>query len=197
MASEPTIRLFVALDLPDRVRRSVVAWQGRWAGEEALRPLKPEALHVTLAFLGRRPAEDANRAAEIVRERGGSPVEMRSGGEPRPIPPRRPRLFALPLESEAAVDLQGQLAGGLEAAGLYEPEKRPFWPHVTVFRVRPAGRGARKPARVERAPEGAPEGMEHAFGAVRLALYRSDLRPTGAEYTSLAHVDLPPIEERG
>jgi hypothetical protein len=32
------------------------------------------------------------------------------------------------------------------------------------------------------------------FGFVRVALYRSNLRPTGAEYVSLAELDLPPAE---
>jgi hypothetical protein len=32
------------------------------------------------------------------------------------------------------------------------------------------------------------------FGAVRMTLYRSRLRPTGAEYTPLAELDLPPAE---
>jgi 2'-5' RNA ligase len=48
----PRTRLFVALDLPDAVREGLVAWGERELRDPALRPVRPEALHVTLAFLG-------------------------------------------------------------------------------------------------------------------------------------------------
>ena len=37
-----------------------------------------------------------------------------------------------------------------------------------------------------------PAALEQPFGSVRIALYRSNLRPQGAEYVSLANVELPP-----
>ena len=43
-----------------------------------------------------------------------------------------------------------------------------------------------------------PEALLEPFGAVRMTLYRSELRPMGAEYLPLAAMDLPPIgRERG
>ena len=46
--------------------------------------------------------------------------------------------------------------------------------------------------RVETPPGALPAELCEPFGAVRIALYRSTLRPTGAEYASLAELDLPP-----
>ena len=111
---------------------------------------------------------------------------------------RAASLYALEAESPDSVSLQGRLERELMAARLYEPEKRPFWTHVTVARVRsergtPGNRRRRgRPMRVEAAPARLPAELLEPFSAVRIALYRSTLRPTGAEYALLAGLDLPP-----
>jgi 2'-5' RNA ligase len=187
-----SLRLFVALDLPEEVRDGIANWGGRELRDPALRVVGPAALHVTLCFLGRREEADADRVAHILASVPRGPVELRLDPAPQPIPPRRPRLFALDAPSETATELQAALARELEGAGFYAPEKRPFRPHVTVARVRPE-RGRRgAPQRVARPPGTLPDGLLRPFGAVRVALYRSDLRPTGAEYVSLAGFDLAP-----
>ncbi len=48
--------------------------------------------------------------------------------------------------------------------------------------------------RVETPPKALPTELLEPFGAVRVTLYRSNLRPSGAEYVSLAELDLPPVE---
>ena len=45
-------RLFVALDLPERIRAGVAAWGREELLDPALRPVRPESLHITLVFLG-------------------------------------------------------------------------------------------------------------------------------------------------
>jgi hypothetical protein len=52
--------------------------------------------------------------------------------------------------------------------------------------------------RVETPPKALPAELCEPFGAVRMTLYQSLLRPTGAEYVSLAELDLPParVEKR-
>ena len=49
-------RLFVALDLPEAVRDGLAAWGRAELVDPALRPTRPESLHVTLVFLGDREA---------------------------------------------------------------------------------------------------------------------------------------------
>ncbi len=189
----PRARLFVALDLPADVREELTRWQDEALRvDPALRPVRPEALHMTLAFLGYLPEREIDRLAGIVT---GSPAfapQIRLHPDPVPVPRNRPRLFAIDAESKDAVAIQSELSERLEAARLYEPEKRPFWPHLTVARVRPEARGRRRPARVEHPPGRLPAALEQPFGSVRIALYRSNLRPQGAEYVSLANVELPP-----
>lgn len=186
----PRARLFVALDLPEEVRAGIVAWGSRELTDPALRVVPPESLHVTLAFLGYMPEREIGPLGEIVEGLAGVAPEVRLSGPAAKPSPRRARLFALPAESPAAIELQAGLEEKLVAKRLYKPEKRPFWPHVTVARVKPEGKGSRRPRRVERPPGGLPKDLLQAAVCRRVTLYRSELKPSGAEYRPLAQVKL-------
>jgi 2'-5' RNA ligase len=190
-SKSPRARLFVALDLPDQLREEVAAWGRGALADPALRPVAPESLHITLAFLGYRPEKEIDRIAELVRECAG-PAPWVELLDPEQRPPRgRARLYALPALSPGAEALQAGVAQELAEAGFYKPEKRPFWPHVTVARVRPEGRGSRRPAIVSKPPGKLPAELSEAQICRRMTLYRSELQPTGARYVPLAQVQLP------
>jgi 2'-5' RNA ligase len=187
----PRARLFVALDLPDETREGLLEWGREALTDPALRPVAPESLHITLAFLGYRPEKEIEAVAAAVQESAAPApwVELR---DPEPRPPRgRARLYALPALSPGAEVLQAALEQRLVEGGFYEPEKRPFWPHVTVARVRPEARGSRRPAVVSEPPGAIPAELSEPRLAVRMALYRSVLLPGGAQYVPLAQVELP------
>lgn len=187
----PRARLFVALDLPDAVRSGIAAWGARELVDPALRPVCEESLHITLAFLGWTAEKEIPRLTEIVEScQGPAPPIALSGPAQRPER-GRPRLFALPVDSPDAVAMQAGLQEKLVGARLYEPEKRPFWPHVTVARVRREERGSKRPAAVGKRPGPIPKDLSQLFRGVRLTLYRSQLQPRGAQYTPLAQVELP------
>jgi 2'-5' RNA ligase len=195
----PRVRLFVALDLPDEIRQGVARWQGEALSDPALRPMRPESLHVTLCFLSYQPEKAVPRIAQLISSLPLHPIELRFDPQPSAMPKGRPRLYAIGGASESAAALQAALAETLAAERFYKPEKRGFWPHVTVARVRserlPPERGKRRgkgrPRRVKSPPAPLPAALTEPFGAVRMALYRSDLKPQGAEYVPLAGVDLP------
>jgi 2'-5' RNA ligase len=187
----PRVRLFVALDLPDELREGIVAWGREALADPTLRPVAPESLHVTLAFLGHRPQKEIEAIAAVVRDRVG-PAPWVELLDPEQRPPRgRARLYALPALSPGVEVLQAGVAQGLAEEGFYEQEKRPFWPHVTVARVSPEARGSRRPAVVSDPPGELPEGMSEARICRRMTLYRSELQPIGARYVPLAQVELP------
>lgn len=187
----PRVRLFVALDLPDDLRAGIAAWGREELVDPALRPVAPESFHVTLAFLGSRPEEEIEPISTVVRESVG-PAPWLELLDPEARPPRgRARMYALPVLSPGAEALQAGVRQGLVEAGFYEPEKRPFWPHVTLARVRPEARGSKRPAVVSRPPGKLPKGLSGAQICRRMTLYRSELQPTGARYVPLAQVQLP------
>lgn len=186
----PRARLFIALDLPEAVRSGIEAWGGKELRDPALRPVPRESLHITLAFLGYRAEKEIEPLGEVVAGLE-TPAPTVSLGEPVARPSgKRPRLLALPADSPGAVALQAELEERLVAMRRYQPEKRPFWPHVTVARVKPESRGSRRPMRISRLPGGLPQRLSQPFGAIRAALYLSELNPQGARYVPLAQVEL-------
>jgi RNA 2',3'-cyclic 3'-phosphodiesterase len=187
----PRARLFVALEVPEGVRAGIAAWGREALADPALRPVAPEYLHITLAFLGYLPEKEIPRLGAIVAASGEAAPRVELG-DPLPRPERgRPRLFALPASSAGAVELQARLQERLVAARLFRPERRLFWPHVTVARVRGEERGSKRPAPVARPPRRLPKGLLQPWLGIRLTLYRSELRPQGAHYAPLAQVELP------
>jgi RNA 2',3'-cyclic 3'-phosphodiesterase len=174
--------MFVALDLPDEARARLATWRDELvAGRRDLRPVAAEALHLTLVFLGWQDESAAQAIFDAASEAtAGIAAPLLRPGDVRPLPPRNPRLFALELDDEGAraSAVQGAVSEALEAGRWYRPEKRPFWPHLTLARVK---RGERRVAGL--APTAAPGGP---FRATRLTLYRSTLRPQGALYEPLA-----------
>jgi 2'-5' RNA ligase len=174
-------RLFVALDLPADAREALVDWR-RELDHPDVRLVAPVALHVTLVFLGHLAEEEIPRIAEAIEPPPAEAPVLTAKGV-KPVPPRRPRLFALDLADDGgrAGRIQASVSDALEALGLYEPEKRPFWPHVTLARVR-------KGARVGRID--APEPPSEPWRAEAVTLYRSRLSPKGARYEALHRVAL-------
>jgi 2'-5' RNA ligase len=183
-------RLFVAVDLPEEIRGGLRAWGESELVDPALRPVRPESLHVTLVFLGHREPIEVEEIAGVVGEMSAPAVLMKLE-DPITLPRRRrAALFALPAPSPATTDLHHGVADKLVAEDLYEADDRDFWPHVTVARVRSEGRGSRRPAAVTRRPGDLPERLKEPFYAVRLTLYRSVLQPGGSRYVPLAQVEL-------
>jgi RNA 2',3'-cyclic 3'-phosphodiesterase len=187
----PRARLFVALDLPEDVRAGLVDWQRTALADPALRTVKPESLHITLVFLGYQAEKDVRKIAKAAFDVDATAPAVELVAEPLGVPRNRPRLIALDARSEETVALQKQVEENLVAEGFYEPEKRPYWPHLTMARVRPEAPGSRKPAQIRNLPHSLPEHMFRFFRPTRLVLFKSHLRRTGAEYESLAELELP------
>jgi 2'-5' RNA ligase len=198
----PRIRLFVALELPDQFLDPLLSWREEaFASRRDLRLPSRYSLHVTLAFLGYQYERDVDKIAEASFSDGGDPFELKAT-DVTEVPPRRPRLYAVGLDDsgEKLTAWQGKLAERLQGGGYYEPEKRPFWPHITIARFKQTerhragggargGGGRRGVEQPEPLPE-LPDELREPFAAGRLTLYKSTLRPQGAEYDPLARTEL-------
>jgi 2'-5' RNA ligase len=182
----PRARLFVALELPGAAVAAAAQLSHEAFGPaDELRLVRPESLHVTMVFLGYRPEREIERIAEVALGEGTQAFGLRAEAV-LPVPQKRPRLYALGLEDAggALTAWQGGLSDRLEAADLYEPEQRPFWPHVTLARLK---RGARAPR--DLALPALPPPLQEPFRATRMTLFRSTLKPSGAVYEPLASAD--------
>jgi RNA 2',3'-cyclic 3'-phosphodiesterase len=182
----PRLRLFVALELPDSVREPLIEWRERELGKvPEARLVAGTSLHVTLVFLGYQYERDVDRIADLCFGTRAGGFELRASGV-EDVPRNRPRLYALALEDAggALEAWQAELSDRLSAAGLYEPEKRPFWSHVTLAR----GKRNRSLPRLEGPP--LPAELTQPFVPERATLYRSTLTPRGAVYDALAGMEL-------
>jgi 2'-5' RNA ligase len=172
------IRLFVALDLPDEAVAALAAFRDTAADPAVWRPLGDATLHVTLAFLGHRPEEDVDAVHAVLAALAEREPPALGLGDALLLPPRRARVLTVALADATGAlgALQAELSAALSAAGVYEPEARPFRPHVTVARLRA---GERAPRTIDAAPEPV------AFRAAAVVLYRSHVGRGGARYEPL------------
>jgi 2'-5' RNA ligase len=170
VGSDAPLRLFCALRLPDDVLDGLVAW-GRSALPErrGVRRVSRANLHVTLAFLGRRPAAEVPAIAGELRTAAASTRPARFAVS-RYRETRSVGMLVLDDEDGRAGAFALDLFARLEALEVYERERRDWLPHVTVVRFRRAPR-LRPPV----PPIG-------TFAPSDAAVYLSRLRSVGAQY---------------
>ena len=176
VGGDDRLRLFLALELPAATLHVLEAW-----AQEHLRGgrvVPREHLHVTLAFLGSRPARELPAIVGALR---ASVEELDPTIALEPSRWRETRsvgMVVLDDRAGAATLLAGSLHERLEALGVYRPESRPWLPHLTVLRFR------ERPKLVPPLPE---TGTFVPSGA---AAYLSRLHPSGARYVVLERVSL-------
>ena len=182
----PRARLFLALEPAEEDRAALAAWRDELvAGRDDLRPVPAQTLHLTLVFLGYRPEKEIELIAECAFEGiGDARAAVLEPLAVKPIRPRAPRLFALDLRDPDghAAGIQAAASDALARERFYTPEKRAWWPHITLARVK----------RHARAAPLEPAGLPGTLRASTVTLYRSLLRPQGAQYEPLARLDLGP-----
>jgi 2'-5' RNA ligase len=198
MSRGAVARLFVALDPPPEVREQLLAWARaaltsstaqHWRGAPVeMRLLAPEALHVTLCFLGARPVEEIEQIGSAL---GGcaQAVGELSLGAPLWLPPRRPRSLAVEVQDRDGdlARLQAGVCHAMSEATDWRAERRRFRAHITVARMR--GRSAEHRPAVAGEPV-LPATPRLSFVPEAVVLYRSWLSPAGASYEALSTCDL-------
>jgi RNA 2',3'-cyclic 3'-phosphodiesterase len=174
------LRLFAAVDVPDRAKEAVLAaiepWRerlsdGRW--------VRPENWHVTVKFLGRTWPRLVDWVREQLAEAASTirPFHLSLGGLGVFPSPGRARVMWIGL-GDPERSLPALAAAVEERLGAeFPPEKRPFSGHLTVARFDPPVR-MREHADALSATRPAAD----PFRVGRLTLYRSHLSPRGARY---------------
>jgi RNA 2',3'-cyclic 3'-phosphodiesterase len=181
VGADERLRLFLALELPPRVAAEL----GEWADRQVAGPgrRRVDTFHVTLAFLGSRPASELDAVAGALRESASecAPFTL------EPVRYRETRsvgMLVLDDPTGEAGLLAERVQSRLEALGVYERERRPWLPHVTVVRFvvsrsRERPRGRERPKLHPSLPE------VGAFAPSGAGAFLSRLRRTGAQYEVL------------
>ena len=184
------IRSFLAIELPKPILSKIEEVQGDLRSTHAdVRWVSPEKIHLTLKFFGNIEESRIDPIFKSIEEpiRNTLPfsVRVRGGGAFPSL--KNPRVIWMGLADgkEMLVSLQEQIEARLEKIG-FEPEDRPFQPHLTLGRMK-SSRGKEE---LVRRMEKYTEEEFGDFQVERVVLLKSDLRPSGPIHTLLRDIKL-------
>jgi 2'-5' RNA ligase len=182
------MRLFVAIDIPEDVRRNLAALVAKLHGTSRnARWARIEGLHVTLKFIGETPVDKTEMiktALAAIPSRAPMFINFRGlGFFPNE---RRPRVLWAGVEAGPEfAELAATVETTLEPLGIPR-EGRAFTPHLTLSRFE-------SPRELDSLRAAIEESGPMEFGRVtaqEFHLYQSVLKRGGAEYTRLATFSL-------
>jgi RNA 2',3'-cyclic 3'-phosphodiesterase len=171
------IRAFIALPLPETVKDALLEASGRLRKTIDARWVKPEAIHLTMKFLG--DIDEKNLVS--IRERLDDlsalyhPFDMRLSGMGAFPSVRKARVIWAGIDT----DISGlrKLAASIDDLSAdygVKKESRPFTAHITLARLR-------EPSMINLDVRM----QEITFIIDSMHFYKSDLTPQGAKYTLL------------
>ena len=179
------LRTFIAVDLPPGVQEALGKLENEL--QEARAPItwvNPERLHLTLKFLGdvapERLSEIQNSLVQVARKI--SPLRLEPAGCGAFPTLKQMRVIWVGLKAEGAglTSLQQAVEEAMVQVG-FKKEERPFKPHLTLGRVK----GRQHLRLLQELLLERQSYRAEAFDVTELVLYKSELRPEGARYTSL------------
>ncbi len=188
------MRVFVAVDVGDAVRREaarvIAALQTRL--EAAKTPpkvawVKPEALHVTIRFLGEMDPAEVERIMPLLAPPiAQAPFDVQWRGLGTFPNNRHPRALWLGVINGAAqlASIEAEISRRLTGTAV-ELDDRALLPHLTLGRVKMPGTGVGWP-KVLQSGE-----VKNATSRIdRVTLYRSTLSQHGPHYTEMVTAPL-------
>lgn len=195
-------RVFIAINLPEEVKRKLIEIQQKWADLPA-RWTKRNSLHLTLIFLGYMSDEELYRVCEITKKvaKSHQPFFINFNRILFGPPGKSPRMIWVEGEkSKELVNLKQDLENSLTSVELIEdkPENftpyrpaiggtgagRGFSPHITLARIRMQEWGdLRQSPKIE-------ENVSLSFSVNSIEVMESQLLRGGAEYSVLESAPL-------
>lgn len=189
------MRLFIALDIDDAIRERIGRFlEGVSGFAPEARWVKLESVHVTLKFIGEKPAE---LVATLQRELGTlqlSPFTVSFGGFGFFPTPNSARVFWLGIQAPPELQKLAAAIDGVTARLGIPKEERAFSPHLTLARKSGASGAPHRskgdaPSKVfQRLQEKLAAMLAPEFGTMtarEFFLYQSQLSRSGSRYTKL------------
>ena len=183
------LRAFIAVEIPSSLQNTIqesTASLRKTLGNELIRWVPPQNVHLTLKFLGDVSTSNLDLIKQMLTTEAAQhpcfemPVEG-IGSFPNS---RRPRVIWIGLHAPAALEsLQRGIVSASARLG-YTSEEKSFSPHLTIGRVK-QNLSALEIQRIRAALEETKIGL---LGVVRVDaahLFKSDLQPSGSVYTRL------------
>ena len=193
-----TLRTFIAIELDQELKATLADIQARLRGvvpPRAVRWVQLEGIHLTLKFLGDTPLDKVEQVkSALVQAAGQIPAFTVTVGGVGCFPDaRRPRVVWVGVQEPSGSLARLWQAVESHVAPLGFPiERRPFSPHLTLGRVQRYASSAevRDIGQSVTALAAEMAGVHDDMAVGTVAYIKSDLRPTGAVYTTLAEARL-------
>ena len=192
------MRLFVALDLDESIRRSIATYlEGVQGFAPEVRWAKPEALHVTLKFIGEQPEGAVARIHDALAAIRIPPIPLSLHGYGFFPTVKAARVFWIGIEASAALPHLATLVDTALATLGIPREEHTYTPHLTLARGGSAAprlrREERSSARFQHLQEKLSALPLPDFGTMtahEFYLFQSKLSPAGSQYSKLASFQL-------
>jgi 2'-5' RNA ligase len=170
------VRLFVGIPLAESVKTELSKLVERFRSIAGFRWSAPASWHITLQFLGNTTEDQYRQLVSKLGKIRSAPVPIRLGR--LGIFERAGILYAEVGETPELTALQRRVMAAAATCG-FEPELRPFNPHITLAR----GKGPDRVRELRTLLARAPSDPKFArFSAAEFLLYESRLSPAGSEY---------------
>ncbi len=187
---EGVLRLFTGIELDNGVKSSIAALYHRFdRHKEILRFTPKENLHITLNFLGDVFEDKAALAVKAIEEAAARhEVFFASSSAVNCFGSQKyARVIWAGIDRHAAKvsALYDDLKAGFEASG-FEQEKREYTPHITIARCKEGVNIARILPDIK---------YDFKIKVSKITLFKSSLKPSGAEHGVLFERELKPAGE--
>jgi RNA 2',3'-cyclic 3'-phosphodiesterase len=189
------IRAFIAIELPSAILGEVDQVEAHLKPQmppDAVRWVKADSIHLTLKFLGQVPSDQLDLITSALRTTvvSHAPFALEVKGAGCFPNAHRPRVVWVGVKDDGhrLHALQRAVENAIAPLG-YPTEVRDFTPHLTLGRL---ARDVRQidQKKIGEMVEAAAVGSLGRWEVKQVALIHSDLKPSGAEYTILAHAPL-------
>jgi 2'-5' RNA ligase len=184
-----SIRTFIALILPEELKRSLGGLQAQFQQQsQGIKWVRPDSIHLTLKFLGDIRPDKVDPVCTVLSRltQGCAPFAFEAVGIGAFPNERNPKvLWAGLAPDKRMADFQEKLDAGLAEIG-FPREDRLFSPHLTLGRLRDGRSRKDIAALIERC------GSKHLgnYQSDTVVFYKSDLRPAGPIHTALKEFTL-------
>ncbi len=184
------MRTFIAIEIPDEVKKQMAEAQDRLKGSGVEASwTRPEGIHLTLKFLGevkeQRIPEVMNALASAAAGMGRFRIEVIGGGAFPNQKNARVVWIGVSGDLDRLMALQSTVEEAMAGLGM-EREDRKFTPHLTLGRI--------NYIRSRDAWVGALDALKDirlsGFEVNAVSLMKSELKRSGAVYTEIGRVEL-------
>jgi RNA 2',3'-cyclic 3'-phosphodiesterase len=183
------LRAFIAIELPQPLQSAIEKQTARLRqtiGDESVRWVPTQNLHLTLKFLGNIAASHMDFLKQLLTQTADlhTPFDLQIGGIGSFPNSKMPRVLWAGIHAPAELaSLQKHIEAGATRLG-YERDARPFSPHLTLGRVR-QGVDSANLQKVRSALESIQIGNIGSARMDAVHLYKSELHTAGSVYTKL------------